>query len=463
LVEAGETAGDLDRAAFCLADYFELASRGSGAADGGSGAADGGSGAADGPAGFPTAGPLQVEPKATEDEPSARGAEGSENESGEPATPIGGDLLAALIEAPLAEGSSDLHLQPGPMGLRVRARTGGILRTLTDLQPPESQRLISQLNILADLNLADKRSPQEGMINLQINHRPHRIRINTFPFADGESVHLQVVETQQAPEGLMDRGMTVDQRTECLRLLSRPHGIVAVAGRAGSPVTRTLYAMLHELESEGVLRSACAAAIEDPVEADLPAVMQVQLNRAAGLNASQALRSVLHQDTDIIMIGRVADPTLMAESARAAASGYMVLIGVDAEDAASGLEWLLRLESDVAPDQILGVVAQRSLRIACPSCRGQGCDSCAGIGYTGSTFAFEVLAADGAEMQRLMHRGASRDEFAAAAERAGMMTLAASAAARVEPPWEGEACRVANPMVENNLTPVPLSETARGA
>lgn len=409
LIASGEAAGDLDRVAFCLADYFELRTE---------------TGAA--PISSQPPDSLQPLEPSSAPQPAEAGAEGA----GDPRHFQ--ELIAPLILAPVAEGATDLHLQPGPTGLRVRARTGGVLHTLKELQDAESTVLISRLKMMAEMNLVEKYTPQEGAIDLHLNEREFRLRVNTFPYANGESVHLQVLEHQAAQAGLLDLGMTEGQRAECLRLLHHPHGILAVAGRASEGVSRTLYALLHELEAEGVLREASAVTIEDPVESSLPGIMQVQVNRSAGVTASEALRSLMHQDPDIVVVGRVAGEELMKEAARAAAFGRMVLVGIDAADAASGLELLLRLDADVTPDQVLGVIAQRPLRIACPSCRGEGCASCAGVGYRGTTFISEVLAADGPEMQRLAHEGASRDEIAAAAARGGMMTLAASAAARVD-------------------------------
>jgi type II secretory ATPase GspE/PulE/Tfp pilus assembly ATPase PilB-like protein len=271
--------------------------------------------------------------------------------------------------------------------------------------------------------------------------REYHLRLLTYPFADNfEGITLRIHPEEAPFAGLTELGMTAEQAEQCRRLLHQPCGIIVVAGVSGSGRTTTLYTLLRELHREGALAGRSVVTLESPVETPWEEINQVSLDVSLGLTLPEALRGVLQQDPDLLMVGEVREcvapgvastalgscplAASMAEVLHAAVNGHRVLIGVTATDAAHAVEQLLEWEPERVPGHLLGVIAQRLVRRRCAECAGSGCEACRQTGYRGRTAVFEVLATDSIAMRKLLRARAPREELYAGAARDGMIPFA---------------------------------------
>jgi general secretion pathway protein E len=337
-------------------------------------------------------------------------------------------MINALLTQAAREGASDIHIEPFETSSVVRFRVDGSLRDVVRPKKALHGALISRIKIMAQLDIAEKRLPQDGRITLRVGGRAVDVRVSTLPTGHGERAVLRLLEKDSTRLNLAALGMAADTQTQFDKLISRPHGIVLVTGPTGSGKTTTLYAAMSRLETA----TTNIMTVEDPIEYDLAGVGQTQVNERIGMNFARALRSILRQDPDIIMIGEIRDLETAQIAVQASLTGHLVLATLHTNDAASAVTRLtdMGVEPYLLASSLLGVLAQRLVRQLCLSCRVErdgrwhpvGCDRCGRSGYQGRRGVYELLAIND-EMSGLIHREAADSQVLAAARRNGMRSL----------------------------------------
>jgi type II secretory ATPase GspE/PulE/Tfp pilus assembly ATPase PilB-like protein len=311
--------------------------------------------------------------------------------------------------------ASDIHLESTQHGMRVRLRVDGVL---TDAPAPPNGKqaaVVSRVKLLADLDIAERRAPQDGRIRVRLEDRELDLRVATAPTLYGESVVLRLLDRGGRPVGLDELGMAPEVLEEFTQLARRPHGILLATGPTGSGKTTTLYAALRLRDATGEK----LVTVEDPVEYHLDGVTQIPVQRKAGITFATALRSILRQDPDVLMVGEMRDPETAETAIQAAMTGHLVFSTLHTNDAVGAITRLidLKVEPYLVTATLEGVLAQRLLRKVCPECResyrpdqqvaallaqqpvgnltlmrGRGCEACRQTGYRGRTGIFELLA-----------------------------------------------------------------------
>lgn len=336
-------------------------------------------------------------------------------------------MLNALLTQAAREGASDIHIEPYERHSSVRFRIDGSLREVVQPNRALHAALISRLKIMAELDIAEKRLPQDGRISLRIGTRSVDVRVSTLPCAHGERAVLRLLDKGENKLSLESVGMKGDVLERLVRLIAQPHGIILVTGPTGSGKTTTLYAALQRLDAA----TSNIMTVEDPIEYDLPGVGQTQVNPKIDLTFAKALRAILRQDPDIIMIGEIRDFETAQIAIQASLTGHLVLATLHTNDASSAVTRLtdMGVEPFLLSSSLLGVLAQRLVRKLCTHCRvnvagawsAPGCEHCGQTGYAGRTGVFELLVADDAIREKI-HYHAPEAEIRAAAL-AGGMTL----------------------------------------
>jgi general secretion pathway protein E len=339
-------------------------------------------------------------------------------------------LVNLLLLEALDARASDIHLEAYANELRVRYRIDGVL--LDAPSPPKTlaPAVISRLKIMADLDIAERRVPQDGRIRLTLRNRQVDVRVSTVPILHGESVVLRLLDKERGRIGLEDLGMAADTLRAFADAVARPHGIVLATGPTGSGKTTTLYAAVDRIRTgrEKILT------VEDPVEYELPGVAQMPVHEKVGVTFASALRALLRQDPDVLLVGEIRDEETAEIATHAALTGHLVLSTLHTNDAAGALTRLLDL--GVAPylvgSTVEVVLAQRLVRVICHECReavepdaptrallgdghatvlrafrGAGCDRCRGTGYRGRTGIYELLVMDD-DTRAALQAGAGR-------------------------------------------------------
>ncbi|HVE50233.1 MAG TPA: type II secretion system ATPase GspE [Casimicrobiaceae bacterium] len=372
--------------------------------------------------------------------------------------PVTSDLLADEAQAPvirminalllqaLKERASDLHFEPYETRSVVRFRVDGVLRDV--IEPPRALHaaLVSRLKIMSSLDIAEKRLPQDGRFAVRLGGRSVDVRVSTLPTGPGERVVLRLLDQDSARLDLAALGMNEATLAAIDRLIREPHGILLVTGPTGSGKTTTLYAALSRLPRGSVNMMT----VEDPIEYALDGVAQVQVNPRIDLTFARALRSILRQDPDVVMIGEIRDLETAQIAVQASLTGHLVLATLHTNDAASAVTRLadMGVEPYLLASSLLGVLAQRLVRTLCPQCRREvpaanaeaellsrmgipamrslfapvGCDACNATGYRGRTGVYELIIADDA-FRRAIHDRASEAVLRDAARHAGMASL----------------------------------------
>jgi type IV pilus assembly protein PilB len=338
--------------------------------------------------------------------------------------------VVALVDLMLAQAvqqrASDLHIEPVGGTMRVRARVDGVLRELMVLPPHSRGTVISRIKIMAGLDIAVKRRPQDGRSAARIQGREVALRVSTLPTHAGEKIVVRLLDSSNAGQHIDQLGMGVAMQSELLQLLARSHGVLLVTGPTGSGKTTTLYAALAALDRD----RRNLVTLEDPVEYRLPGLTQVQVHRKAGLGFAAALRAVLRQDPDVIMVGELRDRETVEIALSAALTGHLVLATLHTNDALSAPA---RLHEMGAPAYliaggVIGVIAQRLARRLCVHCRAQrtarpeelaalglpprevqvfapvGCVRCDGTGYRGRAGIYEMLVISPRMRERIVRR-----------------------------------------------------------
>lgn len=352
-------------------------------------------------------------------------------------------LINALLAQALREGASDIHLEAFEDRSTLRFRVDGMLRDA--LTPPRALHaaLVSRIKVMANLDIAEKRLPQDGRIAIKIAGRPVDVRVSTLPTAHGERVVLRLLDKSQGRLDLASLGMRAETLAALDHLIHAPHGILLVTGPTGSGKTTTLYAALSRLDAARLN----IVTVEDPIEYDLPRIGQTQVNPRIDLTFARALRAILRQDPDVIMIGEIRDLETAEIAVQASLTGHLVLATLHTNDAVGAIARLtdMGVEPYLLASSLLGVLGQRLVRRLCPQCkratpldtaeaqalagigiealfRAQGCPACNHTGYRGRTGIYELFVLDD-NIRRLIHDGASETELRTAAARNGWMSL----------------------------------------
>jgi len=354
-------------------------------------------------------------------------------------------LVNYLFYNAVRENASDIHIEPDDKKLRVRYRVDGKL--YEKMCPPYQMHaaIISRIKIMAELDIAQRRLPQDGGIHVLVEGRPVDLRVSTMPGNFGEKAVIRIIDPQKILFKLESLGFTYENLRLFRRIIQSPNGIVLVTGPTGSGKNTTLYAALVELNSEEV--NICT--VEDPVECNIPGINQFQVNESAGFKFSTALRSLLRQDPDIIMVGEIRDKDTANIAVQAALTGHLVLSTLHTNDAPGAVTRLLDLE--VAPylvgASLIGVLGQRLVRKICPQCktefdppasikkavqtlgcniekyyRGVGCRKCRNTGYAGRIAIHELFVPD-EEIIEMINERASLKELRKKARQKGMQPL----------------------------------------
>jgi type IV pilus assembly protein PilB len=351
-----------------------------------------------------------------------------------------------LLEA-IRNRASDVHFEPFEDEFKMRYRIDGVLYEM--LPPPKSISLAiaSRIKVMADLDIAERRLPQDGRIELTVNNNPVDLRISVLPTMFGESVVMRILDRSNVQLDIERLGMREDDTRLYRHLMHRPNGIILVTGPTGSGKTTTLYAALNELNEVGVK----ILTTEDPVEYDIDGLVQVQIREEIGLTFARCLRSFLRQDPDIVLVGEIRDIETANISVQASLTGHLVLSTLHTNDAPSSIARLLDLgmEPFLITATLEGIVAQRLVRTICPRCKeefhptedmlmeldltpedvagktffhGTGCEYCRGTGYSGRVGIFEIMTLDDEIRDLIMHRR-STNILREAARKRGLRTL----------------------------------------
>ena len=329
-------------------------------------------------------------------------------------------MLNALLTQAARDGASDIHIEPYERHSSVRFRVDGALREVVQPNRALHAALISRLKIMADLDIAEKRLPQDGRISLRLGTRAIDVRVSTLPSAHGERAVLRLLDKSEQRISLEAVGMHGDVLHSFERLIAQPHGIILVTGPTGSGKTTTLYASLARLDAA----HNNIMTVEDPIEYELPGVGQTQVNPRIELTFARALRAILRQDPDIVMIGEIRDIETAQIAIQASLTGHLVLATLHTNDAASAVTRLIDMgvEPFLLSSSLLGVLAQRLVRKYCVACAGKGCDACGQTGYQGRTGVFELLVVDD-DIRAQIHGQAPEADIRATALAKGMRLM----------------------------------------
>lgn len=363
-------------------------------------------------------------------------------------------LVDALLQQALQERASDIHIEPATQGLRVRFRIDGMLRE-KELLPLEMQAaVLSRIKLLSALDIAEKRLPQDGRWRVQKENQDVDVRVSTLPVQGGEKAVLRILPFRGMRQNIETLGFRKDALQRYRLLYQKPQGIILICGPTGSGKTTTLYATLAELNRP----ESNLVSIEDPVELQLAGMNQVQVNAKAGLTFATALRAILRQDPNIIMVGEIRDAETADAAVRAAMTGHLVFSTLHTNDAAGAVARLLDLGVPpfLVATSLLGVVAQRLVRLVCQECRqsyrpaehtaeemllkdvpegkrsfvkGCGCAACGQTGYRGRQAIYEVMPVT-SRLRQLIQEKAAAYEIAAAAREEGMHTMSEDGVAK---------------------------------
>ena len=337
-------------------------------------------------------------------------------------------MINALLTQSLREGASDIHIEPFEQTSVVRFRIDGTLRDIVRPRKGIHASLISRIKIMSQLDIAEKRLPQDGRITLRIGGKPVDVRVSTLPTGHGERAVLRLLDKEAGRLDLGHLGMSPDLLPQFDKLINQPHGIVLVTGPTGSGKTTTLYAALSRLNAS----TTNIMTVEDPIEYDLNGVGQTQVNARIDMTFAKALRAILRQDPDVIMIGEIRDLETAQIAVQASLTGHLVLATLHSNDAAAAVTRLLDMgiEPFLLSSSLLGVMAQRLVRKLCPQCKTSdgtvwhavGCERCGHTGYQGRVGVYELLETNEA-IRAQIHNQASEAEIRTAAQASGMRTM----------------------------------------
>ncbi|PYP29421.1 MAG: type II secretion system protein GspE [Gemmatimonadetes bacterium] len=386
-------------------------------------------------------------------------------------------LVDLIISEAILARSSDIHIEPEEGGVAVRYRIDGVLRQQMKIPRQAGLPLISRIKIMSSLDIADRLRPQDGRARVAVNGQPIDLRVSTLPAALGEKVVIRILDSRATVKTLDSLGLSPDEVEGIGRLLENHEGILLVTGPTGSGKTTTLYSCINQIKSEGVN----IVTVEDPVEYRMQGIVQVQVQEKAGLTFASALRSILRQDPNVVLVGEIRDRETAQIAVQASLTGHLVLSTLHTNDAANAVTRLVDIgvEAYKIAAALRGVVAQRLMRKLCPTCkevwmeappdrlkpwipkgtplyRAAGCPDCAMTGYRGRFSIMEVLTVT-PEVESRIAAGEPAERIAKAARHGGMKSLWDSGLAHV---LRGESTvdelmRVVDVPQEDVAEPVP--------
>lgn len=339
-------------------------------------------------------------------------------------------LINALLSEAIREDASDIHIETFESRMVVRFRVDGVLREVLQPQRGMGPLLVSRIKVMAKLDIAEKRLPQDGRISLRIAGRAVDVRVSTLPSGNGERVVLRLLDKQAGRLNLSSLGMADECRELLDQLIHKPHGIVLVTGPTGSGKTTTLYAALTQLNT----KSQNILTIEDPIEYYLDGIGQTQVNPKVDMSFARGLRAILRQDPDVVMVGEIRDLETVQVAVQASLTGHLVLSTLHTNTAVGSVTRLrdMGVEPFLLASSLIGVLSQRLVRLLCSECKqpyqpdehdcqilglaesdspslyreGEGCEACNHIGYRGRTGIYELVVVD-EKMRAMIHDGAA--------------------------------------------------------
>src|SRR6266700_1755959 len=352
-------------------------------------------------------------------------------------------LVDLIISEGILSRSSDIHIEPEEGGVAVRYRIDGVLRQVMKIPRQAGLPLISRIKIMSSLDIADRLRPQDGRARVAVNGQPIDLRVSTLPASLGEKVVIRILDSRATVKSLDSLGLNTNETEGIKRLLENHEGILLVTGPTGSGKSTTLYSCINQLKSEGVN----IVTVEDPVEYRMQGIVQMQVQEKAGLTFASALRSILRQDPNVVLIGEIRDRETAQIAVQASLTGHLVLSTLHTNDASNAVTRLVDIgvEAYKIAAALRGVLAQRLMRKICPTCkqvwmesppdrlgkwvpkgtplyRAAGCPDCAMTGYRGRFSILEVLTVT-QEMERRIATGETAEHIAGAARRGGMKGL----------------------------------------
>jgi general secretion pathway protein E len=354
-------------------------------------------------------------------------------------------LVNTLITRAIESRASDIHIEPFEDEIKVRYRIDGVLQDVESIPKKLQAAIISRVKIMAKLNIAEKRLPQDGRIKLKVGDREIDLRVSTIPILYGESIVMRILRKEGIVIDLEQLGFDCETLGAFNELIKKPNGIILVTGPTGSGKTTTLYGALDKINLPGNK----IITVEDPIEYHLKGVNQIQIKPQIGLNFTNTLRHIVRQDPDIIMIGEVRDLETAEIAIQSALTGHLVFSTLHTNDAPSAITRLLDMgvEHFLLSSTVRGILAQRLVRVICPDCReiddspaaheeavqlglpphtclyrGRGCEKCSGTGYYGRSGIYELLIVD-EEIRKMIVKNVDSNQLRAVARSQGMMTL----------------------------------------
>ncbi|HEY7685306.1 MAG TPA: ATPase, T2SS/T4P/T4SS family [Gemmatimonadales bacterium] len=393
--------------------------------------------------------------------------------------------VVKLVDLILSEGiltrASDIHIEPEEGGVAVRYRIDGVLRQVMKIPRSAGVPLISRIKIMSSLDIADRLRPQDGRARVAVNGQPIDLRVSTLPAAHGEKVVIRILDSRATVKSLDTLGLNPSEIEAITKLLEYHEGIILVTGPTGSGKTTTLYSMINQIKSEGVN----IVTVEDPVEYRIQGIVQVQVQEKQGLTFAAALRSILRQDPNVVLVGEIRDRETAQIAVQASLTGHLVLSTLHTNDAANAVTRLVDIgvEAYKIAAALRGVLAQRLMRRVCETCkevwmeavpdrlkkwiphgtplyRAAGCPDCAMTGYRGRFSILEVMTIT-PEVERRIASGETADRISDAARRGGMRSLWDSGLAHV---LRGESSvdellRVVDVPTEEERAPEPVRKS----
>ena len=354
-------------------------------------------------------------------------------------------LVRQMMQQAARQRASDVHIEPMEKEIRVRFRIDGVLHERFHYEPETASAITARIKIVSGMYISEKRKPQDGRMSMVVDHIEYDIRVSMLPTVYGEKCVMRLAQKKALNKDKKDLGLTPEDERKFNQLLKNPNGIFLVTGPTGSGKSTTLYTVLNELNSEDVN----IVTVEDPVEANITGINQVQVNNKAELTFANALRSILRQDPDIIMIGEIRDGETAEIAVQASITGHLVVSTLHTNSSAGAMSRLIDMgvDSYLLADSIFGVIAQRLVRRLCDNCKQEteasieekhlmgldeqrqfkmykpcGCEKCGQTGYAGRIGVYEILTVT-PRIKGLIHSNASADEIRDAAVAEGMDTL----------------------------------------